>query len=168
MLTFNRGLGLSQRARTDFSEALDASRNMVAMSQDTTPRNIYAPRNRGSTDSYFPTTHSSGSSISSASGQYPYYSGIGSIDSPSTDYSSTTESVDVASSRVLPPPAGHVGSGGIPPAPHTMMGSFSSKVSSSAQKKHRCKVCDKRFTRPSSLQTHMYSHTGEKRKLYPI
>jgi uncharacterized Zn-finger protein len=37
-------------------------------------------------------------------------------------------------------------------------------VSSSAQKKHKCKVCDKRFTRPSSLQTHMYSHTGEKRK----
>jgi uncharacterized Zn-finger protein len=45
-----------------------------------------------------------------------------------------------------------------------MMGSFSSRVSSSAQKKHKCKVCDKRFTRPSSLQTHMYSHTGEKRK----
>ncbi|KAF8543468.1 hypothetical protein BDD12DRAFT_682627, partial [Trichophaea hybrida] len=29
-------------------------------------------------------------------------------------------------------------------------------------KKHKCKVCDKRFTRPSSLQTHTYSHTGEK------
>jgi uncharacterized Zn-finger protein len=51
-----------------------------------------------------------------------------------------------------------------PPAPQSMMGSFSSKVSSSTQKKHKCKVCDKRFTRPSSLQTHMYSHTGEKRK----
>jgi len=38
-------------------------------------------------------------------------------------------------------------------------------VSSSTQKKHKCKVCDKRFTRPSSLQTHMYSHTGEKRML---
>ncbi|WP_368858692.1 C2H2-type zinc finger protein [Oceanobacillus saliphilus] len=37
---------------------------------------------------------------------------------------------------------------------------------SNAQKKHKCKVCDKRFTRPSSLQTHMYSHTGEKRKFY--
>jgi len=43
-----------------------------------------------------------------------------------------------------------------------MMGQFSSKVSSSTQKKHKCKVCDKRFTRPSSLQTHIYSHTGEK------
>ena len=32
------------------------------------------------------------------------------------------------------------------------------------QKKHKCKFCDKRFTRPSSLQTHMYSHTEEKRK----
>ena len=29
---------------------------------------------------------------------------------------------------------------------------------------HKCKVCDKRFTRPSSLQIHMYKHTGEKRK----
>jgi uncharacterized Zn-finger protein len=51
----------------------------------------------------------------------------------------------------------------MPPAPQSMMGQFSSKVSSSSQKKHKCKICDKRFTRPSSLQTHMYSHTGEKR-----
>ena len=41
------------------------------------------------------------------------------------------------------------------------MGQFNS-VSSSTEKKHRCKVCDKAFTRQSSLQTHMYSHTGEK------
>ena len=33
-----------------------------------------------------------------------------------------------------------------------------------AEKKHKCKICDKCFTRPGSLQTHMYSHTGEKRK----
>ncbi len=61
---------------------------------------------------------------------------------------------------VLPPSSHHPQ---LPPAPQSMMGSFNSKVSSSAQKKHKCKVCDKRFTRPSSLQTHMYSHTGEKR-----
>jgi hypothetical protein len=30
-------------------------------------------------------------------------------------------------------------------------------------KKHVCYVCQKKFTRPSSLQTHLYSHTGEKR-----
>jgi uncharacterized Zn-finger protein len=30
-------------------------------------------------------------------------------------------------------------------------------------KKHICTVCQKKFTRPSSLQTHLYSHTGEKR-----
>ena len=34
---------------------------------------------------------------------------------------------------------------------------------SKEQKKYRCKICNKNFTRPSSLQTHMYSHTGEKR-----
>lgn len=50
----------------------------------------------------------------------------------------------------------------LPPAPQSMIGQFSSKISSSVQKKHKCKVCDKRFTRPSSLQTHMYSHTGER------
>ena len=38
------------------------------------------------------------------------------------------------------------------------------KIDKRAQKEHICKVCDKRFTGPSSLQAHMYSHTGEKRK----
>lgn len=33
-----------------------------------------------------------------------------------------------------------------------------------SRKKHKCNFCGKRFTRPSSLQAHMYSHTGEKRK----
>lgn len=50
------------------------------------------------------------------------------------------------------------------PAPQSMMGQFSSKVSSSTQKKHKCEICDKRFTRPSSLQTHMYCHTSSKLK----
>lgn len=36
------------------------------------------------------------------------------------------------------------------------------RLLSSTQRKHRCTICDKRFTRPSSLQTHMHSHTGEK------
>ncbi|KAF2176133.1 hypothetical protein K469DRAFT_761218 [Zopfia rhizophila CBS 207.26] len=47
-------------------------------------------------------------------------------------------------------------------APQSMMGRFSSKLSSREQRKHKCKICDKRFARRSSLQTHMYSHTGEK------
>lgn len=133
---------------------------MIAMSQNTTPRNIYGPRSgRNSTDSYgFPATHSSSSSISSSS-NYPSYFG----DSSVSDYSGAGSDLESVSSRTLPRPSGLLNSGA-PPAPQSMMGQFSSKVSSSAQKKHKCKVCDKRFTRPSSLQTHMYSHTGEKRE----
>ncbi|KAK3061610.1 hypothetical protein LTR53_019718, partial [Teratosphaeriaceae sp. CCFEE 6253] len=135
------------------------------MSQsDITPRNIYGTSNssRSSMDSYgFPSTHSSHSSISSGS-SYPYnYASSVSDGASVTDYSSASESVDMPSSRTLPRPVGLIG-GQLPPAPSSMMGQFSSKVSSSSQKKHKCKICDKRFTRPSSLQTHMYSHTGEK------
>lgn len=28
-------------------------------------------------------------------------------------------------------------------------------------KRYSCRLCSKRFTRPSSLTTHIYSHTGE-------
>ncbi|KAF7713673.1 Conidiation transcription factor FlbC-like protein [Penicillium ucsense] len=144
-----------------FGDALDASRGMVALSQDLTPRNIYGPRGaRSSTDAYgFPTNHSSTSSISSGS-TYPYYSAsVGSVDSSVTDYSSTTS--ESYESRTLPRPTSLL-AGSAPPGPQSMMSQFSSKMPSNTQKKHKCKVCDKRFTRPSSLQTHMYSHTGEK------
>ncbi|KAL2383539.1 C2H2 conidiation transcription factor FlbC, variant [Blastomyces gilchristii SLH14081] len=147
-----------------YGDALDASRGMVALSQDlATPRNIYAPQNaRGPREAYgFPAAHSSASSISSA-GNYPYYSAsVVSVDSSVTDYSSTTsESYDGMPSRTLPRPSSLMH--GCISGPQSMMSQFSSKVPSNTQKKHKCKVCDKRFTRPSSLQTHMYSHTGEK------
>lgn len=166
LIDFNdRGLQHDQSSRA-FGDAIDASRGMIAMSQNqTTPRNIYGAQGRvgrGSGDSYgFPATHSTSSSISS-SGTYPSYFG-GSVDSSVSDYSNAGSDIESVSSRTLPRPSGLLGSG-LPPAPQSMMGQFSSKVSSSTQKKHKCKVCDKRFTRPSSLQTHMYSHTGEKRK----
>ena len=157
----------SEAERQSFSDALDASRGMVAMAQsDITPRNIYGQpdASRNSSDSYgFPSAHSSHSSISSASNYGNYY-GSSVSDASVGDYSSANESVDMPNSRTLPRPSGLLG-GNLPPAPSSMMGQFSSKVSSSSQKKHKCKICDKRFTRPSSLQTHMYSHTGEKRKL---
>ena len=146
--------------RRSFADALDASHGMLAMSQET-PRAIYPPRSRGSTDSYgFPSTHSTSSSVSSASNYSSYY-GNGSIDASSvSDYSTAGSDIEGSvTSRTLPRPNLMTQP---PPAPQSMMGQFSSKVSSSTQKKHKCKVCDKRFTRPSSLQTHMYSHTGEK------
>lgn len=161
----NRLNSASEAERQNFHDALDASRGMVAMSQsDITPRNIYGNPNssRSSIDSYgFPSTHSAHSSISSAS-TYPSYYNSSVSEASVGDYSSASESVDIPNPRTLPRPNGLVG----PPAPQSMMGQFSSRVSSSSQKKHKCKICDKRFTRPSSLQTHMYSHTGEKRKLW--
>ncbi|KAI1345223.1 hypothetical protein F5Y15DRAFT_21207 [Xylariaceae sp. FL0016] len=155
----HRGLHHTDDRRA-FADALDAGQGMLAMSQET-PRAIYPPANRGrgSTDSYgFPSTHSNSSSISSASA---YGSGYyaGSVDSSVSDYSTAGSDIESVSSRTLPRPNLMTQP---PPAPQSMMGQFSSKVSSSTQKKHKCKVCDKRFTRPSSLQTHMYSHTGEK------
>jgi hypothetical protein len=166
LIDFNHR-GLQHDSTRTFGDAIDASRGMIAMSQNTTPRNIYGPQGRvgrGSGDSYgFPTTHSTSSSISST-GTYPSYFG-GSVDSSVSDYSNAGSDIESVSSRKLPRPSGLLSNGGLPPAPQSMMGQFSSKVSSSTQKKHKCKVCDKRFTRPSSLQTHMYSHTGEKRKL---
>lgn len=148
--------------RSRFADALEASQGMLSMSQET-PRNIYGPnastRVRGTTDSYgFPSTHSTSSSVSSTNG-FGYYGG--SIDSSVSDYSTAGSDAESMASRTLPRPQGLMASHA-PPAPSSMMGQFSSKVSNSSQKKHKCKVCDKRFTRPSSLQTHMYSHTGEK------
>jgi hypothetical protein len=158
--TYHRGLHNDDRR--SFADALDAGQGMLAMSQET-PRAIYPPsnRSRGSADSYgFPSTHSTNSSISSASNYGGgYYAG--SIDSSVSDYSTAGSDIESVTSRTLPRPNLMTQP---PPAPQSMMGQFSSKVSSSTQKKHKCKVCDKRFTRPSSLQTHMYSHTGEKRE----
>ncbi len=147
---------------------------MLALShqnlQDLTPRNIYEARTqRASTDAYgFPQTASAHSSISNESGRgYPYYapSSVGSVADSATDYSSAASDAgyeSMAASRTLPRPTQLLGAPLVPPAPQSMMGQFSSKMSANTQKKHICKVCDKRFTRPSSLQTHMYSHTGEK------
>jgi len=160
----NRLNTASEAERQSWSDALDASRGMVAMSQsDITPRNIYGSTNssRSSTDSYgFPSSHSSHSSISSAS-TYPSYYNSSVSEASVGDYSSASE-MDIPNPRTLPRPNGLIGAGMPPAPPSSMMGQFSSKVSSSSQKKHKCKICDKRFTRPSSLQTHMYSHTGEK------
>ena len=154
-----------ERQRQGFSDALDASRGMVAMSQsETTPRNIYDAVGFGSparlpAESYgFPVPHSSHSSVSSA----------GVSEASNGGYSSPSESVDTPErynptrSYGMPP-----GVERLPPAPHSMMGQFSTKSSPGSNKKHKCQVCDKRFTRPSSLQTHMYSHTGEKRAWRP-
>lgn len=164
LVDFRNDRGITDDHR-GFRDALEASQGMLSMKFDTsnqeTPRaGVYNNRGRGSGDSYgFPATHSTSSSVSST-GFSPY--SYGSMDSAASDYSTAGSDIESVGSRTLPRPQGLMPTQ--PPAPQSMMGQFSSKVSSSTQKKHKCKVCDKRFTRPSSLQTHMYSHTGEKRK----
>ena len=147
--------------RRRFQDALEASQGMLTMSQET-PRNIFdVRRERASAEAYgFPAAHSTNSSVSSAAGSMGYYGG--SVDGSVSDYSTAGSDLESLSGRTLPRPQGLMSSQ--PPAPQSMMSSFSSKMVSGTQKKHKCKVCDKRFTRPSSLQTHMYSHTGEKRE----
>lgn len=136
----------------NFTDAIDSARGMLAMSQSGA-RNA---RNRQ--DNYYNSAHSTNSSISSAGSYHPYY---GSVDSSATDISSGETPTDSVS-RTLPRPAGYISSNTPSNGAQSMMSIFSSKTTSSTQKKHRCKICDKRFTRPSSLLTHTYSHTGEK------
>jgi hypothetical protein len=158
LIDFDNRPDMQSDDRKRFQDALEASQGMLSMSQDT-PRNIYdVRRERASADSYgFPQPHSNTSSMSSAAGSMGYYGG--SVDGSVSDYSTAGSDIESLSGRTLPRPQGLMAH---PPAPQSMMGSFSSKMVSGTQKKHKCKVCDKRFTRPSSLQTHMYSHTGEK------
>ena len=152
-----------------FGDAIDASRGMISISQSATSRNIYGPQGRGPTgwlDSEgFPASHSTSSSISSSSNYWSHFGG--SINSSISDYSNIGLDIEPVSPCTLPRPSGLL-NGGIPPTPQSMFGQFrlsNPKATSTREKKHKCKVCDKHFTRPSILQTHMYSHTGEKRKL---
>jgi uncharacterized Zn-finger protein len=46
-------------------------------------------------------------------------------------------------------------------SPVETVSSRGSRSPSPVSKRYGCELCSKRFTRPSSLTTHMYSHTGE-------
>jgi hypothetical protein len=81
-----------------------------------------------------------------------------------SDYGSATFDAGYSPmvSRTPPRPSQPMGAPLGPSAPQSMMGQISSKLSANTQKKHKCTICDKRFTRSGSVRTHMYSHTGEK------
>ncbi|CAK7214581.1 hypothetical protein SCUCBS95973_002195 [Sporothrix curviconia] len=175
--------------RRGFQDAIEASHGIMSLSQDTPRPGAYQTgtgagersASRDSVHSYgFPHTHSTSSSVSGQS-FHSFYGG-GSVDSNISDYSTGNSDLESVGSRHRNMPAvmstgmstGMPSAHGmhphhrasfansVPPPAQSMMGQFNSKVTSTTQKKHKCKVCEKRFTRPSSLQTHMYSHTGEK------
>ncbi|KAL2043073.1 hypothetical protein N7G274_004133 [Stereocaulon virgatum] len=58
----------------------------------------------------------------------------------------------------------HRDSNSMPPAPKGMVGlsKLMQNDAKAGQQRYKCKACNKSFTRPSSLQTHMYSHNEEK------
>ncbi|KAG0164314.1 hypothetical protein DFQ28_011079 [Apophysomyces sp. BC1034] len=68
--------------------------------------------------------------------------------------SATTIDETTTSSSASPPPTP-------PPLPPTTPTTFSHRVTQEVGK-YICRYCQKAFTRPSSLRTHIYSHTGEK------
>ncbi|BFZ56583.1 hypothetical protein PYCC9005_003630 [Savitreella phatthalungensis] len=84
-------------------------------------------------------------------------------------FSSGSDISSNGGTSAMQPPSIHSGDGltGLPNQA-SMMSTFSSKDADSNQKKHVCPVCKKRFTRPSSLTTHIYSHTGEKPFVCPV
>jgi hypothetical protein len=94
----------------------------------------------------------------------PFSYSAASISSSLSEYSAAGSDMEAFSSRTLPRPS-RLLNGSVIAAPQSMMGQFSSKVSSSTQKKCKCRVCGKSFIRPSSLQAHIYSHSGEKRRI---
>ena len=78
--------------------------------------------------------------------------------SPLSSTSSASSSPDVFSSSNSSSPAVYYNS------QQPLMATFNTKATSSTPKRYKCNVCGKKFTRPSSLNTHMYSHTGEVKK----
>ncbi|KAL9620740.1 MAG: hypothetical protein Q9160_004753 [Pyrenula sp. 1 TL-2023] len=150
------------------ADAMDASRGMIAFSQlSPTPHNFHGTGSmRTATDSFeFPRTSSVSSCSNSSHQGYDYYmpSASGSTGGDPTDGGSS-----VASDTGIWPGSSNSAYAFVHISPpKSMMGQFSSNLSGT-QKKHKCKICEKRFTRPSSLQTHMYSHTGEKRKFTSV
>jgi hypothetical protein len=90
--------------------------------------------------------------------------GAASATSSISEYSDASSYCSRASSQNLSwPPVFPNDSG---PPPQIKPGLFGRVPKSLHEKTHKCTVCDKQFSRPSHLQAHSLSHTGEKRKIH--
>ncbi|CAG8489006.1 5967_t:CDS:2 [Acaulospora morrowiae] len=76
--------------------------------------------------------------------------------SPSPYKSYTPRALNSSHSRKAPLSLSYL------PSPKSLMASFRASTSVDSPKKHACNYCQMRFSRPSTLQTHIYTHTGEK------
>lgn len=139
------GSYLPAKLTATLTEELNASRGLLALSQDMTPRNIYGPCGaRKAADLYSPS--------------------VDNVESFVEDLNSTTSEFYVSPQPNSLLPLASKGSS----IPQCMMNQFSLKRSFKrsfkSEKTHKCKICHKQFRRPSSLQMHNYSHNGEKRE----
>ncbi|SAL99500.1 hypothetical protein [Absidia glauca] len=73
---------------------------------------------------------------------------------PSSSTSTSSSSSEQQQQHTNQPPRNRLAS--------SSSSSSSSSTTENIPRRYKCTVCVKRFTRPSSLATHMHSHTGEK------
>ncbi|KAL0085557.1 C2H2-type zinc finger transcription factor [Phycomyces blakesleeanus] len=92
--------------------------------------------------------------------------------SSSSSYKCQQRRSSVATSRSTSPSTvseSNCGQSNQTPQPHLQQ-AFNTPIkgTGSQSKRYKCNYCSKEFTRPSSLITHTYSHTGEKPFKCPI
>jgi hypothetical protein len=81
-----------------------------------------------------------------------------------SEYSDASSYCSGASSQSLSRPPVFLSD--LRPPPKIKFELFRNVSKSINEKAHKCTICDKQFTRPSSLRLHSFTHTGEKRRIF--